>query len=72
MHALSQRHYIDPYSVALIYTGLGEKDRAFEWLGRAYEERSSWLNHLKVEPGFDSVRSDPRFTELLKKVGLDK
>ncbi len=72
LNALSKRHYVDPYWIALIYTGLGDKDRAFEWLGRAYEERSSWLTSLKVEPQLDSVRSDPRFVELLKKVGLDK
>ncbi len=72
LNDLSKRHYVDPYGIALIYTGLGDKDRAFEWLGRAYEERSSWLTSLKVEPQLDSVRSDPRFVELLKKVGLDK
>ncbi|MBI1813484.1 MAG: tetratricopeptide repeat protein [Deltaproteobacteria bacterium] len=72
LNELSQRHYVDPFSIAVIYTGLGDKDRAFEWLGRAYEERSSGLMLLKVEPLFDSVRSDPRFTALLKKVGLDQ
>jgi TolB-like protein/class 3 adenylate cyclase/Flp pilus assembly protein TadD len=71
LNELSQRHYVDPYWIALIYTGLGDKDRAFEWLGRAYEERSSWLTSLKVDPQWDGVRSDPRFAELLKKVGLE-
>ncbi len=72
LNELSKRHYVDPYWIALIYVGLGDKDRAFEWLGRAYEEPSSWLTSLKVEPQWDSVRSDPRFAALLKKVGLDK
>jgi TolB-like protein/class 3 adenylate cyclase/Flp pilus assembly protein TadD len=72
LNDLSKRHYVDPYLIALIYTGLGDKDRAFEWLGRAYEERSRGMTSLKVAPELDSVRSDPRFTALLKKVGLDK
>jgi len=71
---LSKRRYVSPYSIATIYIGLGEKDRAFEWLQKAYEDRSVWLIHLhlKVDPRLDSLRSDPRFTVLLKKMGLEE
>jgi len=61
---LSKRSYVSPYYTALVYTALGDRDRAFEWLGKACEERSSFLFFLKVEPSFDSLRSDPRFRDL--------
>ena len=63
--------YLSSFSVALIYVGLGETDRAFEWLEKAYEERSSPLRHLKVDPLFDKLRSDPRFTVILRRMGLE-
>jgi len=66
----SLRPFVSPFYLALVYLGLDEKDRAFEWLEKAYEERANYLIYLKVEPLFDSLRSDPRFTALLKKVGL--
>jgi hypothetical protein len=49
---------------------LGEKEQAFEWLEKAYEERSSALVYLKVDPSFDSLRDDPRFTDLLRRIHL--
>ncbi len=66
----SQRSYISPTTIAVIYGGLGENDRAFEWLDKAYEGQDSLLILLKVEPMFDSIRNDPRFTELLRRVNL--
>jgi eukaryotic-like serine/threonine-protein kinase len=60
-----------PFFLALVYAGLGEKDRAFQWLERAYQERSGSVRYLKVERRLDGLRSDPRFTALLKKVDLD-
>jgi len=66
----STREYVDPGLIALIYTSLGEKDQAFEWLEKAYQARSSWMTWLKVEPKFDSLRSDPRFTDLMRRVGI--
>jgi TolB-like protein/Tfp pilus assembly protein PilF len=68
---LSQQEYALSYFIAMIYTGLGEKDQAFEWLQKAYEERSDFLLDLNITPVFDSLHSDPRFIELLKKVGLE-
>jgi len=67
----SKQKYVSPYHIALIYVGLGQKNQAFEWLNKAIEEPDLFLVHLKVDPRFDSLRSDPRFTTLLKKMGLD-
>jgi hypothetical protein len=67
---LSRRRYVSSYLTALIYTGLGEKDLALEWLEKAYEERSDLLVYLKVEPRLDSLRSDPHFNELLHRMAL--
>jgi tetratricopeptide (TPR) repeat protein len=58
------------FTVALIYTGLGETDKAFEWLNKAYDCRSAALGSLRVDPKLDSLRSDPRFEVLLKKMGF--
>ena len=66
----SQQTYVPPVSIALIHAGLGDKNQAFDWLQRAYEDRSSGLLYLKVDPAFDILRSDPRFTDLLRRVGL--
>jgi hypothetical protein len=52
------------------YAALGEKDQAFEWYERAFRERDALLVFLKVDPMFYGVRSDPRFTALMKRVGL--
>ncbi|MBI4547942.1 MAG: tetratricopeptide repeat protein [Ignavibacteriae bacterium] len=66
----SKQVYISPYFFAIIYTGLGQKDRAIEWLDAALEDRSNWMIYLGVQPIFDSLRSDPRFGALLKKLDL--
>lgn len=66
----SKRSYISPTLIAIIYTGLGEKDQAFAWLDKAYDGRDFILVLLKVEPMFDSLRSDPRFAALMRRVGL--
>jgi len=66
----SKRTYVSPSTIAFIYGGLGEMKQAFVWLDKAYDERDSLLILLKIEPTFDPLRSDPRFTELLRRVGL--
>jgi serine/threonine-protein kinase len=66
----SKRSFISPVIIAFIYAGLGDKDQAFACLERAVDERDSILVFLKVEPAFDRLRSDPRFTSLLTRVGL--
>jgi TolB-like protein/Flp pilus assembly protein TadD len=66
---MSGHRYIEPSSIAIIYIGLSEKERAFEWLERAYEDRNELLMMLQVDPRLDALRSDTRFTELLRRVG---
>jgi len=68
--ALAESRYIDPYMVGAIYAGLGDKNRAFDWLNKGVEERSASMVFLKVDPFFDSLRSDPRFADLLRRIGL--
>jgi len=72
LYELSKHRYVSPFYTALIYVGLGQKDQAFEWLEKAHEEHDHPLETLKVDPMLDSVRSDPRYTALLKKMGLEK
>ena len=66
----AREHYVSPASIALIHAALGEEDQAFQWLERAYQDRSWWLVFMKVDPRFDSLRSDRRFEALLQRVGL--
>jgi TolB-like protein/DNA-binding winged helix-turn-helix (wHTH) protein/Tfp pilus assembly protein PilF len=66
----SKSEHVDPYAVAVAYVGLGEKEKAFKWLEAAYEERDSWLIFLGVDPRLDRLRSDPRFAELVRRLGL--
>lgn len=66
----AKQKYIQPWSIAMIYTGLGEKDQAIAWLEKAYEDRSSYMVYLKVEPMLDSLRSDSRFADLLRRMEL--
>lgn len=68
---LSTERYVSAYEIAEVYVGLGENDLAFYWLQKAFDERSRALIFLKVEPRLDSIRSDPRFNALLKKMNLD-
>ena len=70
LEAGMEHHHSWQYDIALIYAGLGEDDRAFECLEKGYEWRDGMMIHLNVEPRFDSLRSDPRFTDLLRKIGL--
>jgi serine/threonine protein kinase/Tfp pilus assembly protein PilF len=66
----SERSYVDAYDLALVYAGLGKKDQALTALEKGYAGRCSKLGYLGVEPTFDSLRSEPRFVALLRKVGL--
>jgi tetratricopeptide (TPR) repeat protein len=66
----SKRSYVAPFHFAMVYIGLGDKDPAFAWLEKAYEARSWYLTWLKVAPEFDSLRSDPRFADLRRRVGF--
>ena len=64
------RRYVNPYEVALIYVGLGKPDQAFEWLEKAFGGRSDQLIYLTVDPRLDALRSDPRFADLVRRVGI--
>jgi hypothetical protein len=67
----SKRMYVSPYDLAVIYAGLGEKDKALDLLCKDYyEDRSFWLARIKVDPRLENCRSDPRFIDLLRKVGF--
>jgi serine/threonine protein kinase/tetratricopeptide (TPR) repeat protein len=69
----AEEHYIKPTSCALVCVGLGQYEQAIMWLQKAYvEERSVYLTHLKVESPWDPLRSNPKFIDLLKKMGLEK
>jgi tetratricopeptide (TPR) repeat protein len=67
---LSKTQHVPPYCLALIYSGLNDKDQAFAWLDRAYEARSFGMTLLKVETVLENLRSDPRFKDLLKRMNL--
>jgi adenylate cyclase len=67
---LSKRRYISPSYLAILCVALGNKDQAFEWIERAYEERDDRLVFIKVEPLSDDIRSDTRFADLVRRIGL--
>nr|MBA2703849.1 tetratricopeptide repeat protein [Blastocatellia bacterium] len=66
---IGKRSYVGPFEIALIYTGLNEKDQAFAWLEKAYDERSGSLILLNADPALDGLRSDRRFADLVRRVG---
>ena len=67
---LEKQRYVSPYNFAIIYTGLGDKDRAFEWLTKCVEQRTRPLWHFRSRPLFDPLRSDPRYAVLLRRMNL--
>jgi tetratricopeptide (TPR) repeat protein len=67
-----QTGYVPAAAFVKAYLGLGEYDRAFFWLEEAYKEQSNLLQFLKVHPIFDPIRGDPRFADLVRRVGLDR
>jgi serine/threonine-protein kinase len=67
---LARRQYVTPYGIALVHAGLGQTDQALGWLGRALADRSHWLVWLKLDPRFEHLRSDRRYRDLVRKVGL--
>ena len=70
LNQLSKRRYVSPYEIGLVYIGLGEKDMAFDWLQKAVADRSIRLVPLKAGEEMASLRSDPRYAELLSRIGL--
>jgi len=70
LEAASKQSYTPAFSFAVVYAGLGEKDQAFASLEKAYGERTSRLGYLKVEPLWDPLRTDPRFADLVRRIGF--
>jgi DNA-binding winged helix-turn-helix (wHTH) protein/TolB-like protein len=70
LESLSHREYADPFYSAVLYAAKGDKDRAFAFLDKCYNEKSYWITTLKVFPFLDGLRSDPRFTNLLARANL--
>jgi tetratricopeptide (TPR) repeat protein len=68
----SKRGYFSPHFIGMLYTALGDKDKAFKWLDKAYEEHDPGLYAIKGYPLLKRLHSDPRFTALLKKMGLEE
>jgi len=66
----ASKGYVRPSTLAVVYIGLGDKDQVFFWLEKAYQERSNYMAWLKVFPLHDPLRSDPRFDDLLRRIGL--
>ena len=67
---IAKERYVSPYSLARVHIGLGQLDEAFECLEKTFQERHGILTYIKVEPIFDRLRDDPRYAELLRKMGL--
>jgi len=65
------RVYVPPSNLSWLYFALGENDKGFDWLEKAYECRDPMLAYLKIGRLFTGIHSDPRFVALLKKIGLD-
>jgi TolB-like protein/tetratricopeptide (TPR) repeat protein len=66
----STHQYVAPFDIAVIYAGLGAKTPTFEWLEKAYEDHSHWLVWVKVDPRFDTIRDDPRYHDLLRRMRI--
>jgi DNA-binding winged helix-turn-helix (wHTH) protein/TolB-like protein/Tfp pilus assembly protein PilF len=64
--------YVSTLDVALIYAALADRDKAFEWLEKAYTARTPWLFELNVDPTFAPIKDDPRFADLLDRIGVNK
>jgi adenylate cyclase len=67
----STKGFVPPYRIALVYNGLGDKDNAFIWLEKGLIARDPMMTFLKVEPKWNNLRSEPRFIEIVKKMGLE-
>ena len=67
---ISSKRYVSPYGIAQIYAALNDKEQAYKWLEIAYRDRAVWMSYLAVDPVFDSIRSEARFQDLLRRVGL--
>jgi DNA-binding winged helix-turn-helix (wHTH) protein/lipoprotein NlpI len=70
LRRLAGKKFVTSYGVSLVHAGLGQKDSAFAWLDKAFDEKSHWLVWLRLDPRWKGLRSDPRFAELVSRVGF--
>jgi hypothetical protein len=70
LRALAKRSFVPAFSFALVYAGLDDRDQAFTWLEKACEERFNRLVYLNIEAFWDPIRPDPRFADLVRRVGI--
>jgi serine/threonine-protein kinase len=70
LQELSKQQYVSPFQTAVVYAGLDDRQRALDWLEKSRQERFNWLPFIKVDPVFKNLRSEPRFVELSKSLGL--
>jgi DNA-binding winged helix-turn-helix (wHTH) protein/TolB-like protein/tetratricopeptide (TPR) repeat protein len=70
LRRLSGQRYVPPYNLAMVYHGLGEREEALAWLERAYQERDVLLTFAAADPKWDNLRQDPRFQDILRRVGF--
>jgi hypothetical protein len=70
LNDLSGRIFVDPYFPAVVYLGLGDTERALDWLERGFTERSGFMVSLAADPKWDGVRTLPRFRDLVRRVGF--
>src|SRR6266542_3579356 len=68
--ARAKRQYVPPYDIALVYVGLDQRDKAFEWLEKAYNDHSTEMIYFKVDPVLSGLRTDPRYQDLLRRMRL--
>ena len=66
----SKTKYVPAYDIAVVYTGLGDRDRAFEWLNKAYKEHSGFLLYIRSDARMKALQGDPRFQDLIRRMGF--
>ena len=71
LQEMSGKEWVSPSFIALICIGLGDKDATFGWLNQAFETDRAFLSVIKIDPLFDTIRADPRYHDLLRKLKLE-
>jgi hypothetical protein len=72
LHEVAKRRFVSPLDFATIHTGLGEKEQAFAWLEKGFQMHAGAMGYLKADPLFYSLRAEPRFQDLLRRIGLSQ
>ena len=70
LRELSTARYVAAHDIAVVHAGLGAKRQSLDWLEKGLEDRSFWMLYLKVDPRFDGLRGEPRFQNLIRRMGL--